>query len=196
MRAALAHRLGSDDINGRRVAVAGVGHVGRGVAERLHAAGARLLLADVRADAAKALADCLGAELADPATIHEAEADVYAPCALGGVLSAETIPALGAPIVAGAANNQLATPADGARLLARGILYAPDYVINAGGVISIAVGDEEGEAAALARIDAIGATLREIFARADAQGAGTERVAARMAEERLAAARPRARAPA
>jgi leucine dehydrogenase len=137
VRAAIRQMLGKDSAAGVHVAIQGVGSVGGGLARRLAADGARLTLADVDAGRAAALADELGAVAVPAADILAVEADVVSPCALGAVLDETTIAALRAPIVAGGANNQLATPADGARLHARGILYAPDYVINAGGIINV-----------------------------------------------------------
>ncbi|MGH9464196.1 MAG: Glu/Leu/Phe/Val dehydrogenase dimerization domain-containing protein, partial [Thermoanaerobaculia bacterium] len=136
IRAALAARLGNEDPAGRRVLIQGVGDVGAPLAELLAAAGATLLLSDVDEPRAAALASRLDAEVVSPAQLHETPCDVYAPCATGAVLNEETIARLGCAIVAGAANNQLAAPADAERLHARGILYAPDYVINGGGALA------------------------------------------------------------
>ena len=124
--------------------------------------------------------------------ILSAECDVLAPCALGGVLNDDTIPRLACQIVAGAANNQLLEDRHGAALHARGVLYAPDYVINAGGLINIALELEPGgydRARALARAEAIGATLAEVFERAARTGMPTHEVADRVARERIAAGR-------
>jgi leucine dehydrogenase len=137
--AAIRRGLGKDSAAGVHVAIQGVGSVGGGVARRLAADGARLTLADVNLARAKALADELGADLADSAAIMTVEADVLSPNALGAILTAESIAALKVPVVAGGANNQLATAADGQRIHDRGILYAPDYVINAGGIINVAL---------------------------------------------------------
>ena len=139
VKAAVKRALGKDSVAGLHVAVQGAGSVGGGLARLLAADGARLTLADVNADRAGALARELGAQLIDADAILSVEADVLSPCALGAVLNADTIPALAVPIVAGAANNQLATYEDGDRLHARGILFAPDYVINAGGIINVAL---------------------------------------------------------
>lgn len=139
IRAAIRRGLGKDSAAGVHVAIQGVGSVGGGVARRLAADGARLTLADVNLARAKALADELGAELADSAAIMTVEADVLSPNALGAILTADSISALRVPVVAGGANNQLATAADGQRIHDRGILYAPDYVINAGGIINVAL---------------------------------------------------------
>lgn len=139
IRAAIRRGLGKDSAAGVHVAIQGVGSVGGGVARRLAADGARLTLADVNIARAKALADELGADLADSAAIMSVEADVLSPNALGAILTADSIAALRVPVVAGGANNQLATAADGQRIHDRGILYAPDYVINAGGIINVAL---------------------------------------------------------
>lgn len=139
IRAAIRRGLGKDSAKGVHVAIQGVGSVGGGVARRLAADGARLTLADVNLARARALADELGADLADSAAIMTVEADVLSPNALGAILTADSIAALKVPVVAGGANNQLATAADGQRIHDRGILYAPDYVINAGGIINVAL---------------------------------------------------------
>jgi leucine dehydrogenase len=139
IRAAIRRGLGRESAKGVHVAIQGVGSVGSGVARRLAADGARLTLADVNLARAKALADELGAELADSAAIMSVEADVLSPNALGAILTEESIAALKVPVVAGGANNQLATAAQGQMVYDRGILYAPDYVINAGGIINVAL---------------------------------------------------------
>ena len=139
IRAAIRRGLGKDNAKGVHVAIQGVGSVGGGVARRLAAEGARLTLADVNLARAKALADELGADLADSAAIMTVDADVLSPNALGAILTADSIAALKVPVVAGGANNQLATAVDGQRIHDRGILYAPDYVINAGGIINVAL---------------------------------------------------------
>ncbi len=139
IRAAIERGLGKASAKGVHVAIQGVGSVGGGVARRLAADGARLTLADVDIARARALADELGADLADSAAIMGIEADVLSPNALGAILTEESIAALKVPVVSGGANNQLATAGDGQRLHDRGILYAPDYVINAGGIINVAL---------------------------------------------------------
>ncbi len=191
IRAAVRHRSGRDALDGVRVAVQGVGSVGRALCELLHEAGAQLVVADLDAEAARGVASETGARVVDSATIHAEEVDVFAPCARGGILNDVSIPELRAAIVAGAANNQLAEDRHGQALLERGILYAPDYVINAGGIINGAgeiLGHYDREAS-LAQIDRIGQTLADIFERADATHESTNRIADGMAEERLAAAR-------
>lgn len=131
-------RLGSGDLTGRRVALQGLGHVGGALAHLLHAAGARLIVSDIDAARVARFAETLGAEVVPGARIHAVEAEIFAPCAIGAILNPQSIPELRAAIVAGAANNQLATPEDGRALHARGILYAPDFVANGGGIINVA----------------------------------------------------------
>ncbi len=137
VKAAVKRGLKRDDMSGVHVAIQGVGSVGGGLARLLATDGARLTLADVNIDRAQALAAELGGEAVPADSILAIDADVVSPCALGAILTADTIAALRAPIVAGGANNQLSTPEDGWRLHARGIVYAPDYVINAGGIINV-----------------------------------------------------------
>jgi leucine dehydrogenase len=191
LRAAAAHALGGDDLDGRTVAVQGVGAVGEPLARELAEHGARLVLTDVDDVRAKELAQALDAETVGTEEIYDAECDVFAPCATGGVLSAETIPRLRCRVVAGAANNQLAEPEDADRLAERGILYAPDYVVNAGGVIHLASLEMLGEdvAARDERLRGIGDTLREVFALAERRGISTAAAADSIVEERLAAGR-------
>jgi len=137
MEAAARAHLGADGLGGLRVAVQGLGHVGLPLAGRLARAGAHLVAADPDPDATRAAAG-LGARIVAPGAILETEADILAPCALGGVLDSGTIPRLRARLVCGSANNQLATAGDAGRLHARGILYCPDFVVNSGGLIAVA----------------------------------------------------------
>jgi leucine dehydrogenase len=126
------------DLSGVTVAIQGVGHVGAYLADKLHAAGAKLVIADVNQHALEEVAARTGAEVVAPDAIFDADAEVFAPCALGGAINAETLPRLKGRVVAGGANNQLATPEIGRALFERGMLYAPDYVINGGGIINVA----------------------------------------------------------
>ncbi|MDD9947267.1 MAG: leucine dehydrogenase [Myxococcales bacterium] len=130
--------LGTDSLEGLHVAVQGVGNVGVNLCRELKRAGARLTIADVDEALVDRVVQELGANVASADAIHRTACDVYAPCALGGAINRDTVEALQCKIVAGAANNQLARPEDGERLHARGILYAPDYAINAGGLINVA----------------------------------------------------------
>ncbi|WP_188237106.1 Glu/Leu/Phe/Val family dehydrogenase [Sphingopyxis sp. LK2115] len=185
IKAAIREGLGTDSAKDVRVAIQGVGSVGGGVARRLAAEGAKLTLADVNLARAKALAEELGAELADSAAIMEVEADVLSPNALGAILTEASIAKLKVQIVAGGANNQLATALDGQRIHDRGIVYAPDYVINAGGIINVALeylgqgSQEEVES----RIRLIPGRLAEIWAESKASGTPASVVADRMAQK-------------
>ena len=187
IRASVAHAFGSPELEGRSVLVQGVGDVGERLAEQLAEAGARVLVSDIAGDRAKALAARIGAEVVAPSTALELECDVYAPCAVGGTLNAESIPRLRCRVVAGCANNQLATSEDAERLAEAGILYAPDYVINAGGVIHAWGTESLGWDPAMveARLAGIGDSLAQIFARAEAEGVTTEAAAERLARSRL-----------
>ncbi|MFZ5705882.1 MAG: Glu/Leu/Phe/Val family dehydrogenase [Pseudomonadota bacterium] len=183
VRAAIARGLGKSDPRGVHVAIQGVGSVGGALARLLAADGARLTLADADAKRARALAEELGAELVSTGEIMAVEADVLSPCALGAVLDERSIAALQVGIVAGAANNQLATQADADRIHARGILYAPDYVINAGGIINVALeylgqGDRAEVEARVARIPE---RLEAIWSESAASGVAAAVVADRMA---------------
>jgi leucine dehydrogenase len=191
IRASVGHAFGSRDLGGRVVVIQGVGEVGARLAKLLTDEGATVLVSDVAQERLRALADRLRVEAVAPEEVFEIDCDVFAPCAVGGVLNEESIPRLRCRVVAGAANNQLARPDDAERLRAAGILYAPDYVINAGGVLR-AIGLETlgwDDSTLAARLEQIGETLTEIYRRADAEGVDTEHVAARIAEERLAASR-------
>ena len=193
IKASVAHRLRRNGLDGVRVAVQGLGHVGQHLCEQLAADGARLVVADINRDALERAADRFHAEVAAPDAIHAQDVDVFAPCALGAVVNDNTVDAIRAPIVAGSANNQLATPEHGETLMRRGILYAPDYVINAGGIINIAhepwlTGRPYARDAAFADVARIYDTLTEIYGEAQAAGLPTEAAANRIAERRLAAA--------
>jgi leucine dehydrogenase len=187
IRASVRHTFGSSDLAGRSVLVQGVGAVGARLAEELAAAGARVVVSDVDSERAHALAERIGAEVVSAEDAVATECDVYAPCAVGGTLNAETIPRLRCRVVAGSANNQLLEPADAERLQQAGILYAPDYVINAGGVIYAWGTESLGWDADTveARLAGIGDALTEIYARADAEGTTTDAAAERLARSRL-----------
>ncbi len=176
-------------VAGRIVAVQGVGAVGYGLCELLKQEGAKLIVADVNA-ANLERASALGAEVTDTARIHACAADVFSPNALGAGLNARTIPEIGARIVCGAANNQLETEEDGARLLVRGITYAPDYVVNAGGIINVSA-EYLGEsvAAVEARVRAIPGRVLAVLEAAKRDGVPPHVAADRIARARIAAAR-------
>ena len=188
LKAAVKHRLGVDSTKGLTVAIQGLGKVGMGVAKRLHAEGAKLIVADVSRDAVRIACDTLDAEAASTDAIATVDCDVFSPNALGAVLNSDSIPRLHARVVAGGANNQLARDEHGEVLKARNILYAPDYVINGGGIIRVA-GQifDWSDAEIERRVLGIAATLDEIFLRADAEGTPTNAVADRIANERMRA---------
>jgi leucine dehydrogenase len=188
IRVAAERIWGSADLAGRSIAVVGLGHVGSALARGLAAGGARLVVADV-APARRALADELGATWAEPAEALRADVDIVAPCALGGVLDHDVIPDLRCRAVSGAANNQLASEEVAVDLRARRILWVPDFVANAGGIINIAVELEPGgydPERARERVLAIGDTVRTVLDRADASGITTLAAAVEQARERLA----------
>jgi glutamate dehydrogenase/leucine dehydrogenase len=182
--------FGSPDVAGRTVLIQGVGAVGDRLADHLHAAGAALILADTHPERAEAAASRTGASVVAVRDVIGTPCDVYAPCATGAVLSAETIPALRSRVVAGAANNQLATPEDAARVEAAGIVYAPDYVVNGGGVIWLAGYEALGwdDAQMRARLAGIEQTVTQVFAEAEREGTTAAQAADRMAAARIAAA--------
>jgi leucine dehydrogenase len=188
LKAAVRFRLGRADLDGLKIAVQGVGGVGHPLCRLLAAEGASLVVADSRPGAAQRVCQELGAQEVSTASILAQDVDVLAPCALGAILDAHSIPTLRARVVAGAANNQLARDEDGEALMRAGILYAPDYVINAGGIISVAheYRGDAGWAQVKAEIDKIPARLTEIFERARREGRPTSAVADQMARERLA----------
>ena len=189
IKAAVRFRLNRDDLSGLTVSVQGLGNVGFAVARHLHEAGARLVVSDIDSQSLAKAMEAFGADAVDPGAAHKVDADIFCPCALGAGLNSVTIPEIRAGIVAGAANNQLACDHDGERLRAAGILYAPDYAINAGGIISIALaGPGDGDTLVREKTIAIGRTLTRIFERAMAENLPTHVIADALAEERLAAA--------
>lgn len=189
IKAALKHKTGSDTLTGRLVAVQGLGAVGWALAELLAKAGARLVVADINETQCRKAAGILGAEIAPVDAILASDVDIVAPCALGGVISEKTIPDLKACIIAGSANNQLLHHADAVALRKRGILYAPDYVINAGGLINVAAEIAPGgydRQMVDGKIAEIPQTLKRIFTDADARKLPTNDVAQAVAESRIA----------
>jgi leucine dehydrogenase len=180
------------DLEGVRVAIQGVGNVGGYLAKKLHAAGARLVLTDVNGEALRRLAAETDAQMVAPSAIFDADVDVFAPCAMGGAVSLDTLPRIRARIIAGGANNQLADAQSGLELHRRGILYAPDYVINGGGIINVA-----GEIRALdrgeafdpawvdAKLDRLALTLEEVLEQAQTERRPTHEVANEIARARI-----------
>jgi leucine dehydrogenase len=186
IRATAHARLGSDDLEGLRVAVQGLGHVGYALAEQLHAVGAELLVSDLDAGRVQLAVEQLGAHPVASEALLTTPCDILAPCGLGGVLNAQTVGQLRCAAVAGAANNQLASTEIADEMEARGILFAPDYVINSGGLIYVALKHKgEGLPAITAHLSRISQRLTEIYAHAQADKRSPARVAGDLAERLL-----------
>lgn len=184
IKAAAKHRLGSDNMAGVHVAVQGVGSVGGGAARLLAADGAKLTIADIDDERTAALASETGADIAGLDDIMTVQADIFSPNALGAILTADSIDALNVAAVAGGANNQMASADDAQRLFDRGILYAPDYVINAGGIINVGLeylGDYSADDVN-ARINIIPQRLSEIWHESEAEKIPAANIADRMAQ--------------
>ena len=185
-----------DDLNGLTVAVQGAaGHVGAYLAEKLHKAGARLIVTDINEKTLREVAERTNAEIVAPDAIYDVDAEIYAPCALGATLNPDTLPRLKVKAICGAANNQLATPDIGERLAAAGVLYAPDYVVNGGGIINVAselkarqTGGAYDPAWVEGKLVRLMETLDEVFERAASEGRPTHEVADAIAEARIKAA--------
>lgn len=189
MQAAAEWVWGDADLAGRRVALQGCGAVGSSLAAALHAAGARLVVADIDAQRLAAVADATGAEVVSPDVILGVECDILAPCALGGVLTQDLLEQLRCRVVCGAANNQLASAGVASALADRGLLYVPDFAANAGGVLSGAQDLLTWSPEQVARsIDAIGQTVRQVLELAERERRPTSEAAERLALQRLAAA--------
>ncbi len=190
IRTAHAAQHGSRDISGRTVSLQGLGHVGWYMAKFLHEAGAKLIVTDVdTARVAAAVAE-FGATAVALDEIYAVEADIFAPCAIGAILNHTTIPQLKTSIVAGGANNQLATPADAVALHERGILYAPDFVANGGGIINVAteilkIADREGFVAE--KLTALDDTMARILTEAKSQNVSPDTVAIATVDQMMAA---------
>ena len=184
IKAAVRRALGKDSLSGLHIALQGAGSVASGVAAHASNEGARLSIADVDQAKAQKLADRVGASVVAPDEILTLEADVLSPCALGAILNEESIPQLKVPVVAGGANNQLATPADGPRIHERGILYAPDYVINAGGIINVCTEYlRDGDSSLVRqRIEGIPDRLEQVWAESADSGRDPATVADAMAQ--------------
>ncbi len=192
IRAAAARRLGSEDLSGLTVTIQGCGNVARHLARMLVAAGAELVVADIDRDAADRMVREFGARSVDPGEIYDQTADIFAPCALGGVLNDDTIPRLKAAIVCGGANNQLAEERHGRQLAEHGILYAPDYVVNAGGAMSAsreALSGVYDDTALEVRVSGIHETCITVFDYAEAHGIDPGEAADRLAHAVIEAAR-------
>lgn len=184
IKAAVRRALGKDSLAGLHIVLQGAGSVATGVAAHAATEGARLSIADVDPAKAQKLADATGGKVVGADEVLGIEADVLSPCALGAILDEQTIPALRVPVVAGGANNQLAKPGDGLRLHDRGILYAPDYVINAGGIINVSTEYlRDGDSSLVRqRIEGIPDRLEQIWAESAESGRDPASVADAMAQ--------------
>jgi leucine dehydrogenase len=191
IKACLAHVFGSDDVRGRRVAVQGLGAVGMHLSRYLHEGGAQLTVTDISQQRLDTAVADFGAEAVGTDAIYDVDCDVFVPCALGAVINDDTLGRFHAKIIAGSANNQLAEPRHALALKERGIVYAPDFIINGGGVINIAeelspAGYDHGRA--YARVARIGDKVTRVLKLADERGISTDAAAVLLAEERLSAA--------
>ncbi len=191
IESAVKAAMGRSDLDGVKVAVQGLGHVGMYLCEELASRGAQLVVADIHAGRVAEAQVRFGATAVHVDDILMQEVDIVAPCALGGAITENVAGHMRARIVAGAANNQLLTPEAGRILARRGILYAPDYVINAGGIIMVAgeISGNNAEAEVLAAVDRIGGRLDDIFTRAQSGEALTFEIADLMAQSKIRAAR-------
>ncbi len=185
---AVRHKYGDAHVKGRHVAVQGLGNVGANLCRMLSDAGATLTVADMDADRVARMTELYGATAADPSSIHKTKADIFSPCAIGGILNPTSIPELHVPLVVGGANNQLSTPSDAEDLHRRGILYAPDYIVNAGGIINVATEILQIENPAPwveARLQQVQVTLAEVFEKAKSDDVSPAIVATALVEDRL-----------
>jgi leucine dehydrogenase len=188
IQASAKERWGADDLSATTVSVQGCGHVGYYLAKELHEAGAKLIVTDIDADRVKQVVTEFGARAVTPDDIYGVPADIFAPCALGGIINDKTIPQLKVAIVCGAANNVLLEERHGVDLEKKGILYAPDYVANAGGVINV-YSELAGwnSARAFRKADEIYDTILKVFQIAKADKVPTYVAADRLAEQRIKA---------
>ena len=188
LKAAALRAFGTDNLNGRHIAVQGVGHVGGYLCGHLAKAGAQLTITDVNAEALDAVAKATDAKVVAPNEIYDVEADIFSPNALGAIINPDTLPRLRVKVIAGGANNQLATPAMGDRLREQDVLYAPDYVINGGGIINVAaeISGAYDPAWVEAKLQRLILTLGDVLDRAKSEGRATNRIADEMARQRIA----------
>jgi leucine dehydrogenase len=192
VKALVENALGRDSLTGVRVAIQGTGHVGLYLGQRLRDAGCELTVCDINPEKVESAAKELGARVCAPDEVYGLDVDVYAPCALGATVNDTTIPMFRCKVIAGAANNVLHEPRHGDALRAKGIRYAPDYVINAGGIINVGHEFAPGgydEATSLKQIEKIYETLKRVMAMSDEKNISTARAADLLAEEILAAGR-------
>ncbi|BDM64939.1 leucine dehydrogenase [Shewanella sp. NFH-SH190041] len=188
IKAAVKHQLDKDSLAGLRISVQGVGHVGYYLCRHLYEAGAELVVTDINQAALQRVSHEFGARVVAPDEIYQQQTDIYAPCALGATLNDDTLPQLKARIVAGCANNQLAEKRHGQALKQMGILYAPDYVINAGGIINVSFDNHYDRQQSTAKVERIYQTLMRIFAEAEKGDKTTAEIADSMARDIIAQA--------
>jgi len=192
LQAAAEEAFGTDDLNGKKVAIQGVGNVGYHLGKHLVGAGAELFVTDVNEERLNEAADELGATIVDPREIYAVDCDIFSPNALGAVINDRTIPQLKCKVIAGGANNQLAEERHGEALLEKGIVYAPDFVLNAGGIINVSVEFMPGgydEEASLKRVNNIRQAMKDIFATANSQEIPTNKAAIVLAQKIIAEGR-------
>ncbi|ACV26552.1 Glu/Leu/Phe/Val family dehydrogenase [Kangiella koreensis] len=189
IKAAAKHKFGSDDLNGRKISVQGLGHVGYYLCRHLHEEGAKLFVTDISKESIERVVNEFNATAVGIDDIYGLDVDIYAPCALGAVINDNTLPQIKASVIAGAANNQLAEDRHGDILLSKGILYAPDYVINAGGIINVSFEENYNRDAALTKVDEIYGTLTEVFEASKLSGRPTNVIADELARQRVADAK-------
>lgn len=187
IKATALRAFGTDDLNGRHVAVQGVGHVGTYVCGHLAKAGAKLTITDVNQEALDTVSRETGASVVAPNDIYDVAADIFSPNALGAIINPETLPRLKVKVIAGGANNQLSTPDMGEKVKERGILYAPDYVINGGGIINVAaeISGVYDPAWVDGKVTRLVVTLGEVLDQAKREGKATNRVADAIARQRI-----------
>ncbi|SIS36964.1 Leu/Phe/Val dehydrogenase [Salimicrobium flavidum] len=186
MKAAAKEGFGTDDLKGRTIAVQGIGNVAFNLCRYLHEEGAHLIVTDINQEAVDRACEEFGARAVDPDDIYDVDCDIYAPCALGATLNDDTIPRIKAKVIAGAANNQLKDASHGDILFEKGIVYTPDYVINAGGVINVA--DElngYNKERAMKKVETIYDNVRQVFEISRRDNIPTNKAADRLAEERI-----------
>ncbi|WP_299496137.1 Glu/Leu/Phe/Val dehydrogenase dimerization domain-containing protein [uncultured Shewanella sp.] len=188
IKAAVQHQRGINSLKGLTISVQGVGHVGYYLCRHLHEDGANLIVTDIHQANIDRVVTEFGALAVKPDEIYHQDVDIYAPCALGSTINDQTIPQLKATIVAGCANNQLSEPRHGEQLKALGILYAPDYVINAGGIINVSFEKDYDATLATKKVEEIYHTLLSIFQQAEAENKTTAEIADDMAQSIIAAA--------
>ncbi len=187
IKASLLHRYGCDNLQGCHIAIQGMGHVGFALARRLKTAGAELTITDINPQRLQAACDQLGAHSVAPEQIYSVPADIFSPCGLGAVINNDTLYQLKAGIIAGSANNQLLAPGHGEQLHRNNILYAPDYLINAGGLIFVALQHTQTSHEKIhQQVLQIGSTLKRLYAQAELQQCATHRMADQQAEAIIA----------